>query len=292
MRFGPYCVAMITPFTENGEIDWSGVSSMVDLLVGSGVEQLMVSGSTGEQHSMTPEERLRLYHSVVRAAAGRAQVIAGVAATTTRVAQALAEAAVTSGVDGIMLGLPPYLRPSVAEQIEYVSTVAVKAGVPVMLYNNPARTGTDVDVETVVALAERGHIVALKESASYEKGMEVDERTGGKVKLLTGNDRTFLEAVALGYSGITSIFGNLFPREMGEVVSLAVAGESDRAEARYQSLTDAAEAVLAPPLPVGLKYAMRRLGMKAGYCRKPLGIMTPEQTGRIDGALSRMATGA
>ncbi len=280
--FHSYSVAMVTPFSADGDLDLGAVAGMTQYLISSGVTELLISGSTGEQHSMTPEERKALYREAVRAADGRARIIAGVAATTTRVAVDLARGAQEAGAYGIMLGLPPYIRASDLELEGYVTTVAQAVNLPILLYNNPPRTGTDIGMDTVARLAAEGRVAALKHSSDYPRAQDAKRRTGGKLQLFTGSDVTILDALLHDYTGITSIIGNLFPREMAEVVRLATVGAMAGAEAKHAFIRRAATALFATATPVGLKYALRKRGLPAGYPREPLGHITEEQRQAID----------
>jgi 4-hydroxy-tetrahydrodipicolinate synthase len=286
--FGTYSVAMVTPFQSGGELDGAALESMVEYLIAAGVPGLLISGSTGEQHSMSVEERIRLYDRVGRMAADRVKIFAGVAAVTTADAIRLARAAERAGVAGMMLGLPPYIRASDPELVEYVTDVTSAVALPTLLYNNPPRTGTDIGVDAIVTLFDAGRIAALKQVGTLAVGAEIIRRTGGRLKLYVGNDAGFLDALAHGYTGITSIIGNVVPREMAELVRLATSGDLEGAQALHERISALGWALFAVPTPVGVKYALRQRGQAGGYCRKPLGLLSAEQAAAIDSALAQM----
>jgi len=282
--FNPFSVAMVTPFTPAGKVDWAATEQLVDQLIGTGVCSLLISGSTGEQHSMTPEERAELYRVSVQRAAGRADVIAGVAATTTTVARELANAAVSAGATSIMLGIPPYLRPTQLEVIDYVTDVAEATTLPILLYNNPPRTGTDISVETIAALFQAGRISACKYGDLAQAARLLD-LTGHKLALYTGSDASYLHAISSGYTGITSIIGNVIPNEMRQISTLLANGQVTSASQLFRPVSRLCEAVFSTATPVGVKYALRMTGGPGGYCRKPLGHITVDQQDLIDRCL-------
>lgn len=280
--FSRYCVAVVTPFGSDGSLTEGPVRAHLDRLAGWGVPAFLVAGSTGEQHSMTVEERALLYRW---AAAGRVPVYAGVAAVRTGDAVVLAQAAEAAGAEGILLGFPPYVRLTDLDARAYVGAVASATGLPLMLYNNPLRTAFDLQPATLAAVAEANPTVrAIKETGDPTRAAAILELLGPDFGVFSGSDRAFADHWSLGYTGLTSVAGNLWPAEMAAVVEALAAGEADRARGLLATLP--LRAVVEAHLPASLKFALRSRGLPGGWCRAPLGHLAPEVEAGILSALA------
>lgn len=282
--FSPYSVAMVTPFDADGSLSEGPVRAVVERLVGEGVPALLVSGSTGEQHSMTVDERAALYRWTVEAA-GPIPVYAGVAAVRTGDAVRLARAAADAGAAGILLGFPPYLRITTLDARAYAGAVCRATDLPVMVYNNPLRTAFDLVPEALEALvADSKTVVAVKETGDPTRANEIKKRLGTGFQVFSGHDRSVADHWALGYDGLTSVAGNLWPREMALIVADLVAGRGGEARKRLESLP--LGGVIEAQLPASLKLALRLQGLPGGWCREPLGHLAPEVEHNIERLLS------
>ncbi len=274
--FLPYSVAMITPYTLGDEIDEAGIRRMVEYYKEHQVPALLVSGSTGEQHSLSVDERVFLYRAVKEADSDQMPLYAGVASIRTRDAVRLAKEAELAGYAAIMLGFPPYVRPNQEEAVQYVGAVCAAVSLPVMLYNNPLRTGFSLEPETLIRLVEQHpQITALKEAGSPEHVLRTKERLApGGFQVLSGSDLTIAESFAKGYNGLTSVAGNLFPQEMGRVIVLL--REERQSEAR--ELLAELEPRLALAGRIGwvrvIRHRFAALGLISASCREPLTPLT------------------
>ncbi|CAM9281947.1 unnamed protein product, partial [Ectocarpus fasciculatus] len=270
---------------------------------------VIVPGTTGEQHSLSVDEKKKLFKLAVDSASEFSiSILAGVSATSTFDAVDLAKCAVASGCGGIMLGLPPYLRLSDAEATAYVEAVhaTVPVNFPILLYNNVGRNGTGPSVEVLVSWFRRGliwgikhanvpHEVFIKESiemVSLEPALRL--YTGSDVSsksLLTAASERKLSLPR--FYGLTSIIGNVYPEETALMVVGLLFGEGSAvssAESLHANLVEVASAsLIGSSLPVGLKYAMRKLsGEKlGGWSRLPLGHLTEEKMTEIDVSLTK-----
>lgn len=279
--FLPYSVAMITPYTPGEEVDKTGIRRMVEYYKEQEVPALLVSGSTGEQHSLTVDERVSLYRAV-KEAAGDLPLYAGVAAIRTRDAVRLAKEAEQAGYAAIMLGFPPYVRPNQQEAILYVEAVCAAVSLPVMLYNNPLRTGFNLEPKTLIRLIEEHpQITALKEAGSPEHVKLTQERLGRGFQVLSGSDLTIAEYFAKGYNGLTSVAGNLFPREMSRIIGLL--REGSQGEAR--ELLAALEPCLTLAGRIGwvrvIRHRFAALGLISASCREPLTPLTAAEQAEL-----------
>jgi 4-hydroxy-tetrahydrodipicolinate synthase len=210
---------------------------------------------------------------------------AGVASIRTRDAVRLAKAAELEGYAAIMLGFPPYVRPNQEEAAQYVGAVCAAVSLPVMLYNNPLRTGFNLDPETLLRLVDQHpQIVALKEAGSPEHVKLTQERLGRGFQVLAGSDLTIAEYFAKGYNGLTSVAGNLFPREMSRIIGLL--REGSEGEARELL------AALAPRLTLAgrigwvrvIRHRLAALGLISASCREPLTPLTEAEQAELAGA--------
>ncbi|WP_400245084.1 dihydrodipicolinate synthase family protein [Niallia sp. JL1B1071] len=280
--FVPYSIAMVTPFDDKENLWLSGIYSLIDYYKKNHVPALLISGSTGEQHSMSIEERITLYREARLAGKEDLLLIGGVAAVRTSDAIRLAEAAQRENLDGIMLGFPPYLRMSQREAAEYVKKVCAVTDLPIMLYNNPSRTGFNLELTTLYDLVEYyPQIQALKEAGDPSNAPLVKSKLGPSFSVLTGFDLQLLDNMQNGYDGITSIIGNIFPKEMQQIVQLVKANEWKRAEEQFSKLLPTIHTILEIGILRAIKYVLTENGMEVGICREPLSTLSTQEKGTL-----------
>jgi len=282
--FLPYSVAMITPFSEQGAVDESSVRQMVNYYTHNQVPALLVSGSTGEQHSLTVEERIFLYQTVKDAAPDNMPLYAGVAAVRTRDAIRLAREAEQTGLSAIMLGFPPYVRPNQREAAIYIQAVCSVTSLPLMLYNNPLRTGFNLETETLFCIVkEFPQIVALKEAGNPDRIKQIKEELGTDFQVLSGSDLTIADYFAKGYDGLTSIAGNLFPLEFLKIIQLLQEGQSAQAQHALGQLRESLELFGSIGWIRVIRHLFASHGLAAGYFREPLTPLTTEEQAAVQG---------
>jgi len=234
---------------------------------------------------MTVDERGRLYRWAV-AAAGPRPVYAGVAAVRTRDAVTLARSAAAAGAAGLMVGFPPYVRLGGPDALAYLAAVTGATDLPVLVYNNPLRTAFDLTPELLEAAASaHPSIRAVKEAGDPGRAQEIRRRLGPDFGVFSGSDRNVAAHFAQGYTGLTSIAGNLWPAEMGRIVADLAAGRPAEAEAALGTLGPRIAVIVETQLPASLKHALRLAGRPGGWCREPLGHLTPEAEAAIALAL-------
>lgn len=276
--FVPYSIAMVTPFDDKENLWLSGIYSLIDYYKKNHIPALLISGSTGEQHSMTIEERVTLYREARSAGKDDLLLIGGVAAVRTSDAIRLTEAAQRENLDGIMLGFPPYLRMSQREAAEYVKKVCAVTDLPIMLYNNPSRTGFNLELNTLYDLVESyPQIQALKEAGNPSNAPLVKSKLGPSFSVLTGFDLQLLDNMQNGYDGITSIIGNVFPKEMQQIVQLVKTNEWKLAEEQFSKLLPTIHTILEIGALRAIKYVLTENNMEAGICREPLSILSKQE---------------
>lgn len=277
-RILPYSVAIITPFGEDDRIDEAGIDRMVQYYTDNQVPALLVSGSTGEQHSLSVEELVQLYRAVKRSARDVMELYAGAAAVRTRDAVRLASEAEQAGFNAIMLGFPPYVRPNQREAVMYVEAVCAAVSLPIMLYNNPARTGFNLEPETLLTLVDRfPQITALKETGDPSQAQRIRSALGGEVQLFSGIDLTIADYFKKGYDGLTSVAGNLFPREMNAIVAHLAEGRPELAELELSRLRPVLERMGQIGWIRVIRHKFAEQGIISHACRDPLSPLTDEE---------------
>ena len=261
-------VAMVTPLRD-GRVDEPAVERLVDFLIAAAADGIVVAGSTGEGATLTAAERRRLYDQVREAAGGRCRLIAGTGTNDTAVSIERTREAQAAGYDGAMLVTPYYNKPTPAGQVAHFTAVADAVDLPVILYNVPGRTGTNMLPETVARLAAHPHIVAVKEaSGSLDQVSAI--RAACDITVLCGDDSLTLPMLAVGARGVISVVGNVAPREMRELLVHFEAGRLAEAEALHRRLLPLARGLFVESNPGPVKFLLSAWGMIANELRLPL----------------------
>lgn len=278
-HFLKYSVAMVTPFTVDGDFDESAVPELTKYYIEKArAPGLLISGTTGEQHCLTILERKKLYEIVAKSSPEGYPLYAGVAAFKTKDAIELAKAAESSGCSGIMLGVPPYRIPSQRELIAYVTDVANATKLPIFLYNNPNRNTVQVEPETFVHLVKtvkNNNLCGIKETGVVANVEKIKELLGKDLakqqSFFTGGDTSYVDLFKKhGFTGITSIAGALFPEEMMSIDQHLQSGEIEKAEQIMKVLSPKIQLMQKAGFLQSLKYLLRQRGAPAGYCPAPL----------------------
>ncbi|UXY26833.1 4-hydroxy-tetrahydrodipicolinate synthase [Streptomyces sp. HUAS TT20] len=269
--FGRALCAMITPFTESGALDLDGAGRLADRLVAEGCDGLVLNGTTGESPTTTDTEKAELVRAVRAAVGERASIITGVGTSDTRHTVELTLAAEKAGADGVLVVTPYYSRPPQDAVEAHFRAVADASGLPVMLYDIPDRTGTRVEPETVIRLAEHPRIVAVKDcSYDFLGTQKVLART--ELAYYAGCDEHILALYAVGAAGCVSTVANAVPRRVAEILEAFEAGDTAAAARLQQRATPLIEAMMNGGLPgtVTAKSLLNELGLPAGPPRAPL----------------------
>lgn len=222
--FGTLLTAMVTPFTEDGEVDFDAAGKLAAKLVDDGCDGLVVTGTTGETSTLTDEENLGMFKAVLEAVGGRAKVIAGTGTNDTRHSVSLSRRAADLGVDGLLLVTPYYNKPSQAGVRAHFETVASATDLPVMLYDIPGRTGIAVETDTILRLAEHPNIAGLKDAkADFAAVTRVLAKTD--LAVYSGDDGLTLPWMAAGALGVVSVTAHVATAQFRALVDAALAGD-------------------------------------------------------------------
>jgi 4-hydroxy-tetrahydrodipicolinate synthase len=275
---------MITPFTDAGALDLDGAQRLADRLVTDGCDGLVLSGTTGESPTTTDAEKAALVTAVREAVGDRASVVAGVGTFDTRHTVELALAAEKAGADGLLVVSPYYSRPPQDALEAHFREIADASGVPLVLYDIPGRTGTRIEPDTLIRLAEHPRIVAVKDcSYDFLGAQKVLSRT--ELAYYAGCDEHNLALYAVGGAGYVSTVANVVPRQLRAVLDSFDAGDTVRAARLQQRATGLIELMMSSGLPgtVTTKALLTGLGLPAGPVRAPL---RPAGRETVDGLLA------
>lgn len=274
--FGRALCAMVTPFTTAGALDLDGAALLAGRLVARGCDGLVLSGTTGESTTTTDAEKSDLVRAVREAVGDGVTVIAGVGTSDTRHTVELAREAELAGADGLLVVAPYYSRPPQDAVEAHFREVADGTGLPLVLYDIPARTGVRVEPDTLLRLAEHPRIVAVKDcSYDFLAAQKVMSRTG--LAYYAGSDEHDLALYAVGAAGWISTVANVAPAQLVAVLDAFDAGDTVRAAVLQQRATGLVEAMMSAGLPgaVTAKALLNALGLPGGPVRAPLRAADP-----------------
>lgn len=272
MCFHGLGVALVTPFTENGAVDFAAVAKVVDNLVEGGVDYILVLGTTGETPTLTTDERKAMIRFVRERVAGRVRLMVGVGGNCTRDVVATLRTWDLSGYDAVLSVNPYYNKPNQEGLYQHFKAIAEASPLPIMLYNIPGRTGVNMAPETIARLAKDcPNIIGVKEASGNLEQMErVKALTPSDFLLISGDDGLTVEVIKRGGVGVISVLANAYPAETKEVVSLALDGNTEKAEQKLQAIDGIISALFEEGNPVGIKTALYLKGVCSNTMRLPL----------------------
>ena len=263
--------ALVTPFRESGEVDEEALRALVDWQIDEGVDFLVPAGSTGEAATLSLEEQVRVVAVTVEQAGGRVPVVGGAGSNDTAAAVDRSIRIASTGVTHVMHVSPPYNRPQQRGLIEHFTAVADATPRPVVLYNVPGRTGSNVAAATTLALAEHPNIAGTKEAAGdCDQVAEIARHRPPGFALLSGDDALTIPFMALGADGVISVVSNATPRPMAELARAMARGDLARARDLHHRLSDWMGAAFVESNPVPVKAALGMMGRIHPGVRLPL----------------------
>lgn len=271
-ELGTLITAMVTPFTDDGAVDYDRAAELAEKLIREGSDGLLVTGTTGESPTLTSEEKLHLYR-VVKEAAGDVPVLAGTGSNNTEATVELTRAATDTGVDGILIVGPYYNKPSAEGFYQHYRTCAQATDLPVVVYNVPGRTGKNIDAATVLRLAEEvANIVGVKEASGDLK--QISAICAGKPDdfvVWSGDDGLTVPILSVGGEGVISVASHVAGPQMREMIDAFKAGEVGRAAEIHCRLSPLFDALFLPSgNPACVKRALEVCGFPVGSLRLPL----------------------
>jgi len=281
--------AMVTPLKDDLSIDFDGAQKLARQLIDDGNEGLVIAGTTGESPNLSMQEKVDLYKAVKEAIGSRATIIAGTGSNSTRDSITLTEAAVKTGVDGVMLVAPYYNKPSQEGLYQHFKTIAAVTDLPVIVYNVPGRTSVNVLPETVARLAaDVPNIVAVKEACgNMDQVSALKNAVPESFYVYSGDDSLTLPMLAVGCYGIISVVAHIAAREMRTMIEAYLQGEIKTAAEIHLKLFPLIKAMFMTTNPVPVKKALTLLGRPAGKLRLPLVEATVAETQAIAEAMRK-----
>jgi 4-hydroxy-tetrahydrodipicolinate synthase len=291
MYFEGVVPALLTPFDEGGAVDRAGLARNAEWLVDNGATGLVGTGTMGEAQSMSSAERRLVIETLAEAANGRVTVTAGVSSETPAASIGYAADAASAGAGALML-LPPLGYQGDAREVEaFYRSVAEAAGLPVMAYNNPKASGTDMGPELIARLAEIDGVVAIKECSGDARRIAAIVGATEGLEVLVGGDDWALEGFCAGATGWISGVANVAPRECAELFRLCSEGRLDEAREIHLRLLPLGRLDMRPKLVQYFKAAMDLAGREGGPCRPPRLELTADERREVEEAVRALGAG-
>lgn len=285
--FGHVLTAMITPFDGAGAVDFGRVDELARHLVDTGSDGIVVAGTTGESPTLSDDEKVALFRTVVEAVGGRGHVVAGTGTYDTAHSIELTEAAAEAGCGAVMAVTPYYNRPPQEGLYRHFTAIAEATDLPVLLYNIPSRTGRRIEVDTLARLAEHPSIVAVKDAVG-DLGFTADTRVavGPDFGIYSGDDILTLPMLAVGGDGVVSVAAHLAGLQIRRMVAAFLDGDPTTAQALHLALTPLFRALFREPNPIPVKAGLGKWWAPVGGPRLPLVPASDETLAAIEEALA------
>lgn len=285
MFAGTY-TAIVTPFTNEGKVDYAQFKDLIEFQIKGGVEGLVPVGTTGESPTLDYEEHEKVIETTIEAARGRVKVIAGTGANSTAEALRLTKHAKEAGADASLQVTPYYNKPNALGLTRHFSAVA-DLGLPVVLYNVPGRAGKEIPVDVVAELSKHPNIVAIKEAAgSVDRVSQILTRCD--MVVLSGDDSLALPMMAVGGKGVISVASNVAPRAVSDMVRHALAGRWDEARAMHLKYYKLFAGLFMDTNPIPVKAALARMGRIEEVYRLPMCELPDSLRPRLDAILKEV----
>ena len=265
-------IALITPFTEEGAVDYESLSRLIDYQLDNGADFLCILATTGETPCLSLAERAQIKSAIVRQVAGRVPILMGCGGNNTAAVVEELKNGDFSGIDGILSVCPYYNKPSQEGLYQHFKAVAAATELPVVLYNVPGRTGINLKPETTCRLAKDcKNIVAIKEaSGSLEQVDEIIKYKPNDFEVISGDDALTFPMIACGAVGVISVIGNALPKEFSRMIRLEFNGEFEAAQKIHHKFTDLYSLLFVDGNPAGVKALLTEMGFIKNQLRLPL----------------------
>lgn len=281
-------VALVTPFKENGEVNYEKLEEIVEEQIAGGTDAIIACGTTGEASTMTHEEHLDVIEYICRVTKKRIPVVAGTGSNCTETAVYLSAEAEKRGADGLLLVSPYYNKATQKGLMAHFTAVADAVKIPVILYNIPGRTGVTIKPETIAALCKDvDNIVGVKEaSGNFSAIATLMSLSDGKVDLYSGNDDQIVPLLSLGGKGVISVLSNVAPRQTHDICASYFAGDVKTSAGLQLKAIPLITELFSEVNPIPVKAAMNMMGKGVGPLRMPLTEMEPQNQEKLKRAMA------
>ena len=276
-------VAIVTPFREDGSIDFKSLEKLLEHIIAKGVEFVVALGTTGENVTLSKDEKKAVVNHVIDVINKRVPLVVGIGGNNTQEIISTIKSSEFDGIDAILSVAPYYNKPTQNGLFLHFKSIAEICPVPVIIYNVPSRTGSNISADTTIKLArEVKNIIAIKEASGDMK--QIMHIVKGKPKnflVLSGDDALTLPMIALGGSGVISVIANAYPKDFSEMVRLALKSEMTKAMELHYKLIEMIWALFTEGSPSGVKAVLEILGIAKNYVRLPLVPVSDEHYKKI-----------
>lgn len=274
LPFKGSCTALVTPFLVDGSVNYDEFAKLIEFQILNGTDAIVICGTTGENATLSDDEREKLISFGVERARSRIPVIAGTGSNDTKHSVALSKYASGAGADALLLVTPYYNKASQSGLVKHFYTIADSTDLPVIVYNVPSRTGVNITTETYRALARHERIVAAKEASGDISAIaRLIAECGDELYVYSGNDDQTIPILSLGGKGVISVLSNIMPKQIHEICELWFEGKTDRAAELHLKLLDLMNTLFIDVNPIPVKAALRLMGYEVGGYRMPLSDM-------------------
>ncbi|GMA61504.1 4-hydroxy-tetrahydrodipicolinate synthase [Alicyclobacillus fastidiosus] len=271
MDFGSLITAMVTPFDGDDQVDEVALKSLVDHLIDTGTTSILACGTTGESPTLTHEEKLKLFTATLEAVDGRVPVMAGTGTNSTKQSIEFTKEVASLGVDGILLVSPYYNKPTQEGLYEHFAAITGSVSLPVMIYNVPGRTSVNIEVDTVLRLAQIPNIFAIKEaSGQFTQISHIAAEKPDDFLLYSGDDKFTIPMLSLGAAGVVSVASHVVGAEIRQMMECFWQGDHAEAALWSARLLPIFEGLFASASPAPVKAALELIGQQVGPVRQPL----------------------
>lgn len=279
-------VALVTPMSDDGSVDFSALSRLLEWHVESGTHAIVAVGTTGESSTLTVQEHLSVIEHTVRIISKRIPVIAGTGGNSTKEAIYLSRQACELGADASLTVVPYYNKPTQEGLYQHFKSIADAVSIPQILYNVPGRTVADMSNETIARLADIDNIVGCKDATGdLERGKQLLDLVGHKLTIVSGDDPTALDYMKLGARGDISVTANVAPKLMSDMCASALAGDFEMAAGFDAKLRGLHDKLFVESNPIPVKYAVSQLGFTSNVMRLPLTKLSSHFESDVDAAM-------
>ena len=287
-EIGRLLTAMVTPFDEQGRVDYEQAKRLAGALLDSGSDGVIVSGTTGESPTLSTEEKLRLFAEVKDAIGDRGAVVAGTGNYSTAESIEMSQEAERAGADGLLLVVPYYNKPPQEGLYQHFKAIAQSVHLPCILYNVTSRTSLNMTHDTTIKLSHVDNIVGVKEAGSdMDQIARIIDGAGDGFLVWSGNDNETFYIVSMGGYGVVSVASHLVGNQIKQMMGLLLEGDVEKAAAEHRRLHDLFKVLFVVSNPIPVKYALNRVGFNVGNPRLPLIPADDKSAAQIDEVLKR-----
>jgi len=281
-------VAIVTPFTENYEVNYEKLGELIDFQIENGTDAIIICGTTGESATLTMEEHKEVIRYCIKRVAKRVPVIAGTGSNCTMTAIELSQDAEKDGADALLVVTPYYNKATQRGLIEHYSMISEAVGIPIVMYNVPSRTGCNILPATAVEIAKKNkNVVAIKDaSGNLAQTAQMLYLADGCLDVYSGNDDEVVPLLSLGGIGVISVLSNIAPKAAHDMVMSYLNGDHEMARKLQLKMMPLISALFCEVSPIPVKAAMNLLGMEAGPLRRPLTEIEPQNLEKLKKAMT------